>query len=86
MTKFAKSSNSKYLKKLKTMYPVKQSTRSPYGVINDRITHNEFKMVLPMYPKDNVSMKGSNTKPCNYFSYCPYVFELYYIIRLIYQF
>lgn len=45
------------------MYPGNKSTRSPMGVVNDRITHNEFKMVLPMYPKPNVAMRGSDSKP-----------------------
>ena len=66
MTKFAKSSHSRYLNKLKTIYPGNSSVRSP--TFSERITHPEFRMVLPMYPKTNVSMNGSDAKPSKFLS------------------
>jgi len=62
MTKYAKSSYARYLKKLKTIYPDNTSVRSTLGVY-DRITHREFKSVLPMAPKENVALRGSDVKP-----------------------
>lgn len=62
MKKFAKSSYSMYLKKLKTLYPDNTSVRTTLGLY-DRLTHREFKMVLPLAPKPNVAMKGSDVKP-----------------------
>lgn len=62
MKKFAKSSYSMYLKKLKTLYPDNTSVRTTLGLY-DRLTHREFKMVLPLAPKQNVAMKGSDVKP-----------------------
>lgn len=62
----AKSSYSRYLKKLKTIYPNNKSVRNPLEINQNRLTHREFKLVLPMAPKDNVSLKGANTKPGMY--------------------
>lgn len=61
--KYTKSPYSQYLKKLKALYPDNSSPRWTYGVVNDRLTHREFKMVLPFIPKQHVAMKGSQEKP-----------------------
>lgn len=61
--KYVKSSYSQYLKKLKASNPNNSSIRDPYGAVHERITHKEFKLVLPLVLKDSVSGKGSNVKP-----------------------
>ncbi len=61
--KFPKSPNSRFLKMLKTQPPAGSSSRTTVGAVNDRITHREFKVVLPMLPKPNVAVRGSDSKP-----------------------
>lgn len=61
--KYVKSSYSQYLKKIKSSYTTNTSIRDPYGAVHERLTHKEFKLVLPMVLKDTVSGKGSNVKP-----------------------
>jgi len=60
--KHAKSSYSKYLKKLRTAYPNNASTRNPI-MYRDQLTHREFKLVLPPVLKDTISGKGSSLQP-----------------------
>lgn len=66
--KYIKSSYSRYLKKLKCSNPNGESVRAPYGSVNETITHKQFKLVLPMILKDNISGKGSSLKPGDTFS------------------
>lgn len=61
--KYIKSPYSKYLKKLQCSNPNGASVRAPYGSVNELITHKQFKLVLPMVLKDNISGKGSSMKP-----------------------
>ena len=52
MKKYAKSSASRYLKLITTSYPNGSRTRYPSAILNDSIKHREFKLVLPMIPRD----------------------------------
>ncbi len=61
--KYPKSSYSKFMKKLRISYENNSSLRNPQTHLTDRLTHREFKLVLPMIPRDNVSGKGSSLKP-----------------------
>lgn len=61
--KYIKSSYSKYMKRLQCSNPNNASVRDPYFSSNDLITHKQFKLVLPMVLKDNVSGKGGNLRP-----------------------
>jgi hypothetical protein len=63
MKKYAKTSYSNYLKSIKDTYTSNSSIRACYGVVHERLRHRQFKLVLPMIPKDNISGKGSNIKP-----------------------
>ncbi len=51
MSKFTKNSYSKYLKNLRTSYPVKSSKRNPISFDDSRLTQQEFKRVLPIVLK-----------------------------------
>ena len=62
MPTYTKSSYTRYLKKVRISQG-KVSNRNPISVNADDFTHREFKMVLPMFLKDNVAGKGINTKP-----------------------
>lgn len=64
MTKYTKTPYAKYLKSIKCTNTYNQSARETYGFIHDRLTQRQFKLVLPMIPKDTISGKGSNLMPC----------------------
>ena len=53
--KYVKSSYAQYLKSSQKM--------RGYGIIHERLKNNQFKLVLPMEPKDRISGKGSSTQP-----------------------
>lgn len=63
MANYTKSSYSKFLKNLKTSYPVKVSKRNPIAFDDSRLAHKEFKQVLPFVLKDSISGKGTSTRP-----------------------
>jgi hypothetical protein len=55
MGKYGKSSYSKYLKSIQSL--------KGYGAIHERLNQPQFKLVLPMIPKDIISGKGSSMEP-----------------------
>ena len=63
MANYTKNSYSKFLKNIRTSYPVNRSKRNPICFDDSRLSNKEFKLVLPMVLKDSISGKGSSIRP-----------------------